>query len=81
MLGCHADRNNNPSMKAHWERIAKKFNGLGLSSISMASGVLVLVFYTPKEALAQCALCNWIYVESVVVSTIAPALATAGWLI
>ncbi|EGU39498.1 hypothetical protein VII00023_10204 [Vibrio ichthyoenteri ATCC 700023] len=47
----------------------------------MASGVLVLVFYTPKEALAQCALCNWIYVESVVVSTIAPALATAGWLI
>ncbi|WP_434998683.1 hypothetical protein ACRZ5S_18885 [Vibrio scophthalmi] len=47
----------------------------------MASGALALVFYTPKEALAQCALCGQIYVESVVVSTIAPALATAGWLI
>ncbi|ANS87583.1 hypothetical protein VSVS12_03883 [Vibrio scophthalmi] len=53
--------------------------GLGLSSISMARASLV--FYTPKEALAQCALCDWIYVESVVVSTIASALATAERLI
>jgi hypothetical protein len=35
LLGCHADRNDNPHVKALWENIAKKFNGVGLSSISM----------------------------------------------
>ncbi|EGU40872.1 hypothetical protein VII00023_11806, partial [Vibrio ichthyoenteri ATCC 700023] len=56
LLGCHADRNENPAIRAHWTNIAKKFNGLGFSGISMTCSALALVFYTPKEALAQCAL-------------------------
>ncbi|RJX72799.1 hypothetical protein DZ860_06480 [Vibrio sinensis] len=57
LLGCHADRNDNPTIRAHWESIAKKFNGLGLSSISMVYGGLMAWLITPKDALAQCALC------------------------
>ncbi|EGA69592.1 hypothetical protein VISI1226_13758 [Vibrio sinaloensis DSM 21326] len=30
LLGCHADHNDNPNIKAMWESIAKKFNGRGL---------------------------------------------------
>ncbi|ELB2029581.1 TPA: hypothetical protein NGR47_000185 [Vibrio parahaemolyticus] len=37
-------------MKAVWEGIAKKFNGLGLSGISMACTA------SPQEPLLQCAL-------------------------
>ncbi len=36
LLGCHSDRNENPHIKAMWEDIAKKYNGLGLSSLSAA---------------------------------------------
>ncbi len=51
-----ADRSKDFRAQQAWETIAKKFNGLGLSSISMASGALALLMYTPKEALAQCVL-------------------------
>ncbi|EGQ7871064.1 hypothetical protein H8Q54_001859 [Vibrio parahaemolyticus] len=44
-------------MKAVWEGIAKKFNGLGLSGISMACAGLALVIASPQEPLLQCALC------------------------
>ncbi|WP_194435001.1 DUF3693 domain-containing protein [Vibrio fluminensis] len=57
LLGCHADRNDNPTIKAHWESIAKKFNGLGLSGISMVCGGLALMISSPAKALSQCALC------------------------
>ncbi|HIF6101745.1 TPA: DUF3693 domain-containing protein [Vibrio parahaemolyticus] len=57
LLGCHADRNDNPQIKAVWEGIAKKFNGLGLSGISMACTGLALVIASPQESLLQCALC------------------------
>ncbi|WP_260604959.1 DUF3693 domain-containing protein, partial [Vibrio cholerae] len=40
LLGCHADRNENPRIKALWESIAKKQNGLGLRTISMLCGAL-----------------------------------------
>ncbi|HBN6202225.1 TPA: hypothetical protein L3M66_000775 [Vibrio parahaemolyticus] len=38
-------------MKAVWEGIAKKFNGLRLSGISMASAGLALVIASPQESL------------------------------
>ncbi|HHF3240692.1 TPA: DUF3693 domain-containing protein [Vibrio alginolyticus] len=56
LLGCHADRNDNPQIKAVWEGIAKKYNGLGLSSISMVCTGLALVIASPQEPLLQCAL-------------------------
>ncbi|HGF4952747.1 TPA: DUF3693 domain-containing protein [Vibrio parahaemolyticus] len=56
LLGCHADRNENPAIKSMWESIAKKFNGLGLSGISMACTGLALVIASPQESLLQCAL-------------------------
>ncbi|EHK5108026.1 hypothetical protein I2702_000716 [Vibrio parahaemolyticus] len=49
LLGCHADRNDNPHIKAVWEGIAKKFNGLGLSGISMALGGVMVSQDTPIE--------------------------------
>ncbi|MGO4165315.1 DUF3693 domain-containing protein, partial [Vibrio paracholerae] len=42
LLGVHADRNENPTIKAYWERIAKKYNGLGLRTISMLCGGLAV---------------------------------------
>ncbi|MPS41102.1 hypothetical protein D8S93_21090 [Vibrio sp. VGrn 2] len=51
-----SSRNNNPQIKAAWEGIAKKFNGLGLSGTSMACTGLALVITSPQEPLLQCAL-------------------------
>ncbi|EGQ8920449.1 DUF3693 domain-containing protein [Vibrio parahaemolyticus] len=56
LLGCHADRNDNPEIRGMWENIAKKFDGLGLSGISMACAGLALVIASPQEPLLQCAL-------------------------
>ena len=56
LLGCHADRNENPNIKAVWEQIAKKYNGLGLRGISMVCGGFMVWLSAPKEALAQCVL-------------------------
>lgn len=60
LLGCHADRNDNPQIKAVWESMAKKFNGLGLQGITMACGGFALWMMQTKEALShtvQCVLC------------------------
>ncbi|CAH0539794.1 DUF3693 domain-containing protein [Vibrio marisflavi] len=57
LLGCHADRNENPRVKAMWESIAKKFNGQGLRAISMASAGLALVLMPDFAHAYQCALC------------------------
>ncbi|MDC5706405.1 DUF3693 domain-containing protein [Vibrio europaeus] len=56
LLACHADRNDNPNIKAMWNSIAKKFNGRGLQGISMACGGLVMWIGSPSEAIAKCAL-------------------------
>lgn len=56
LLGCHADRNENPAIKKLWEDIAKKWNSQGLQRLSMACGGLAMFIGTPKEAIAQCAL-------------------------
>ncbi|HAV1572271.1 TPA: hypothetical protein JG843_001733 [Vibrio parahaemolyticus] len=47
-------------MKAVWKGISKKFDWLGLTSISMACAGLALVIASPKESLYQCAL--WVSV-------------------
>ncbi|MEZ9268689.1 MULTISPECIES: DUF3693 domain-containing protein [Vibrio] len=57
LIGLHADRNENPEIKQLWEHMAKKFNGLGLSSISMACGSLALLATTPVDPTIQCVLC------------------------
>ncbi|MBF4340622.1 hypothetical protein EAY39_07430 [Vibrio anguillarum] len=57
LLGCHADRNENPRIKQLWEHIAKKHNGLGLRTISMGCGALALMVSTKTEVILQCALC------------------------
>ncbi|EMX0221667.1 hypothetical protein AAFZ21_001663 [Vibrio fluvialis] len=57
LLGIHADRNDNPSIKALWERMAKKYNRLGLQGLSMAVGSLALYATEVKASLYQCALC------------------------
>ena len=51
LLGCHADRNENPEIRGMWENIAKKYNGLGLAGISMACGGLAMVISSPSEPL------------------------------
>ena len=56
LLGCHADRNENPEIRGMWENIAKKYNGLGLAGISMACGGLAMVISSPSESLLQCVL-------------------------
>ncbi|MGF1904672.1 DUF3693 domain-containing protein [Aliivibrio salmonicida] len=56
LLGCHADRNENPTIKKVWEGIAKKLNSQGLQRLSMACGGLAMWVGTPKESMAQCAL-------------------------
>lgn len=56
LIGVHADRNENPQIKAYWERIAKKYNGLGLTGISMACGALALGISDPVTLLSQCVL-------------------------
>ncbi|GAL13881.1 bacteriophage f237 ORF10 [Vibrio astriarenae] len=56
LLGCHADRTENPSVKAIWENMAKKFNRHGLQGISMACGGLALVASRGFGSVYECAL-------------------------
>lgn len=57
LLGCHADRNENPQVKTLWANIAKKYNGLGFQGISMACGFFALWLSDLKLAIAKCVLC------------------------
>ncbi|EQB9037585.1 DUF3693 domain-containing protein [Vibrio cholerae] len=57
LLGIHADRNENPRIKALWESIAKKQNGLGLRTISMLCGGLAVSISQFNEAVSYFALC------------------------
>ncbi|TKF05621.1 DUF3693 domain-containing protein [Vibrio kanaloae] len=52
-----ADRSKNHKAQVAWQNIAKKFNGLNMSGVSMACGGLALWMMPTKEALAQCVLC------------------------
>ncbi|MGR5413059.1 DUF3693 domain-containing protein [Vibrio astriarenae] len=44
LLGCHSDRNDNPTIKAMWNNIAKKFNGQTLQGISMVCAMFAVTF-------------------------------------
>ncbi|WP_102340995.1 DUF3693 domain-containing protein [Vibrio cyclitrophicus] len=53
-----ADRSKNHKAQVAWQNIAKKFNGLNMSGVSMACGGLVLWMMPTQEALANCVLCT-----------------------
>ncbi|ENM5893636.1 hypothetical protein NTH50_001741 [Vibrio mimicus] len=53
LIGLHADRNENPRIKALWESIAKKQNGLGLRTISMLCGGLAVSISQFNETISQ----------------------------
>lgn len=57
LLGCHADRNENPMIKEIWENIAKKFNHQGLQQLSVTVIGFLGVFSGSEESLYECALC------------------------
>ncbi|MBE3784876.1 hypothetical protein GSS20_26210 (plasmid) [Vibrio parahaemolyticus] len=52
-----ADKSKTYKAQQAWEKITKKFNGLGLSSISMICGMFALWLGDLKVAIAKCALC------------------------
>ncbi|MEZ8340996.1 antirepressor [Vibrio lentus] len=52
-----ADRSKNHKAQMAWQNIAKKFNGLNMSGVSMACGGLALWMMPTQEALANCVLC------------------------
>lgn len=54
-----ADRSKNHKAQMAWQNIAKKFNGLNMSGVSMACGGLALWMMPTQDALANCVLCIW----------------------
>ncbi|HHI5054323.1 TPA: DUF3693 domain-containing protein [Vibrio parahaemolyticus] len=59
LIGLAMDKAKTHEAQTLWQNIGKKFNGLGLSSISMACAGLALVIASPQEPLYQCAL--WVF--------------------
>lgn len=57
LIGLAADRAKSPEEQAIWQKIAKKYNGLGLQGLSMACGALVLSYDAHSEAIFNCVLC------------------------
>ncbi|WP_076588741.1 DUF3693 domain-containing protein [Vibrio ostreicida] len=56
LIGLAADKAKTPQEQALWANIAKKFNGLGFQSLSMACGGLAMWIGSPSESLAKCVL-------------------------
>ncbi|MCG9544809.1 MULTISPECIES: DUF3693 domain-containing protein [unclassified Vibrio] len=57
LVGLALDKAKTYEAQTLWNSIAKKYNGLGLRSISMACAGLALMAATPNKALANCVLC------------------------
>ena len=57
LVGLAMDRAKTHEAQTLWHSIAKKFNGLGLSGISMAFGGLMVSQHTTLEQKLYCALC------------------------
>lgn len=53
-----ADKAKSYEAQTLWANIAKKYNGLGFSTISMICGGLALWVGSATDALAKCALCT-----------------------
>ncbi len=56
LLAVHADRNQNVTIKAMWERIAKKYNKQGLLKLSMSYGGVVMGLSVIQQNINQCIL-------------------------
>ncbi len=56
LLGIHADRNDNVTIKAMWERIAKKYSKQGLQRLSMSYGGIVMGLGVLQQLINECAL-------------------------
>lgn len=52
-----ADKAKSFEAKQAWANIAKKYNGLGLSGISMACGTIAVMVSSHADAITKCALC------------------------
>ncbi|MDG3085464.1 DUF3693 domain-containing protein [Vibrio hannami] len=57
LLGCHADQNDDPRIKAIWERLAKFANPRDLSKISAGYTVLTIGDMMMHETIPYCVLC------------------------
>ncbi|MZI93237.1 hypothetical protein F9817_08510 [Vibrio sp. CAIM 722] len=57
LIGCHADRQENPQVKRLWETMAKKFNGHGLHLNTVAYVSLGTLASMPLIEHLQYALC------------------------
>lgn len=57
LIGLAMDKAKTFEAQALWQSIGKKFNGLGISRISMALGGLMLAAYTSLEQMLHYALC------------------------
>ncbi|WP_447471781.1 DUF3693 domain-containing protein [Vibrio harveyi] len=57
LVGLALDKAKTYEAQTLWTNIAKKFNGLGLASISMACAGFAVAFSSPVESSIQCALC------------------------
>ncbi len=56
LIGLALDKAKSCEAQTLWSSIAKKFNGLGLPSISMACAGFAVAFSSPVESSIQCAL-------------------------
>ena len=52
-----ADKAKSPAAQQAWKNITKKYEGLGLSGVSMSFTALAVTFFTYSKPLSECALC------------------------
>ncbi|WP_299013256.1 DUF3693 domain-containing protein [uncultured Photobacterium sp.] len=57
LIGVHADRTQDSSIKAIWEEIAKKLNGQGFQSFGVGFTAISLAGLAGMNSITQCALC------------------------
>ena len=72
LVGLALDKAKTYEAQTLWNSIAKKYNGLGLRSISMACGGLALMVATPNEALANCVLCLLMFNRAYLLESVQP---------